>query len=164
MLLVTLSNPWTDLRALTRARIALGRAGGSVPTAELIGFSAAHAAARDAVWTELDIQRLEADLAALGLPMLRLASLAHDRATYLRRPDLGRRLDPPSITLLSRAASFDGCDVVLIVGDGLSSIAVQTRARPRRCARGGVPSPWPPPRPPRAGAAGSRRRTGPHRC
>jgi ethanolamine ammonia-lyase small subunit len=121
-------DPWRDLRALTRARIALGRAGGSLPTAEVLGFSAAHAAARDAVWTELDLDRLEADLAPLELPVLRLASLAPDRATYLRRPDLGRRLDEASGARLSQAAPADGCDVALVIGDGLSAIAAQSHA------------------------------------
>jgi ethanolamine ammonia-lyase small subunit len=123
-------DPWTDLRALTRARIALGRAGGSLPTAELLSFSAAHAAARDAVRAELDLDALEAELAGLGLPVLRLSSLAPDRATYLRRPDLGRRIDPASASRLSRAAPPGGCDVVVVVGDGLSATAAQAHAPP----------------------------------
>jgi ethanolamine ammonia-lyase small subunit len=121
-------DPWSDLRRFTRARIALGRAGGSLPTSELLGFSAAHAAARDAVWTELDLDRLEADLAPLGLPVIRAASRAPDRATYLRRPDLGRRLDEASEALLARAARPDGCDVALVLGDGLSATGVQSHA------------------------------------
>ena len=122
------ADPWTALRALTPARIALGRAGGSLPTAEVLGFSAAHAAARDAVWTGLDLDRLEADLRPLGLPVLRLSTLAPDRATYLRRPDLGRRLDEPSLARLSGAAPADGfdVDVVIVIGDGLSATGVQS--------------------------------------
>jgi ethanolamine ammonia-lyase small subunit len=120
------ADPWTALRALTPARIALGRAGGSLPTAEVLGFSAAHAAARDAVWTGLDLDRLEADLQPLGLPVLRLSTLAPDRATYLRRPDLGRRLDEPSLARLSGAAPAGGCDVVIVIGDGLSATGVQS--------------------------------------
>ncbi|MGC3999497.1 MAG: ethanolamine ammonia-lyase subunit EutC [Anaeromyxobacter sp.] len=118
-------DPWTGLRALTGARIALGRAGGSLPTAELLRFSAAHAAARDAVWSALDLERLEAQLAPLGLPLLRLRTQAPDRATYLRRPDLGRRLDPGSATALAAAAPPGGCDVALILADGLSATATQ---------------------------------------
>ena len=121
-------DPWSDLRSLTSARIALGRAGGSLPTAELLGFSAAHAAARDAVWAELDLGRLEADLAPLELPVLRVVSSAPDRATYLRRPDLGRRLDVASVTRLTQAAPPGGCDVAVIIGDGLSAIAAQAHA------------------------------------
>jgi ethanolamine ammonia-lyase small subunit len=118
-------DPWTHLRALTRARIALGRAGGSLPTAALLGFSAAHAAARDAVWSELDPGRLEGELTPLGLPVLRLSSLAPDRTTFLRRPDLGRRLDEASATRLAAAAPPGGCDVAVILGDGLSAAATQ---------------------------------------
>ena len=121
-------DPWSDLRSLTSARIALGRAGGSLPTAEVLGFSAAHAAARDAVWAELDLDRLEADLAPMNLPVLRVASSASDRATYLRRPDLGRRLDEASATRLIHAAPPGGCDVAVIIGDGLSAIAAQAHA------------------------------------
>jgi ethanolamine ammonia-lyase small subunit len=118
---------WSDLRALTGARIALGRAGGSLPTAELLGFSAAHAAARDAVWTGLELDRLEADLAPLGRPVVRLASRAPDRATYLRRPDLGRQLDDASAARLQDLAG-PGWDLALVVADGLSAAAAQRQA------------------------------------
>jgi ethanolamine ammonia-lyase small subunit len=121
-------DPWEDLRSLTPARIALGRAGGSLPTAALLDFNAAHAAARDAVHAALDLDRLEADLVGLALPRLRLATGAPDRATYLRRPDLGRRLDEASAALLARAAPAGGCDVALVVGDGLSATGAQRHA------------------------------------
>jgi ethanolamine ammonia-lyase small subunit len=119
---------WAGLRAVTGARIALGRAGGSLPTAEVLAFAMAHAAARDAVWSALDLARLSADLAPLGLPALRLASAAPDRATYLRRPDLGRRLGEASRALLPAAAPPGGCDVALVVADGLSATAAQRHA------------------------------------
>jgi ethanolamine ammonia-lyase small subunit len=118
-------DPWDDLRSLTPARIALGRAGGSLPTAELLDFSAAHAAARDAVQAALDLDRLEAELSGLGLPVLRIATQAPDRATYLRRPDLGRRLEAASADRLAAGGPADGCDVALILGDGLSATAAQ---------------------------------------
>ena len=121
-------DPWSGLRSLTRARIALGRAGGSLPTAELLAFSAAHAAARDAVWTELDLDRLESDLTPLGLPVLRLATQAPKRATFLRRPDLGRRLDAASEARVAEGAPPGGCDVAVILGDGLSARGVQAHA------------------------------------
>lgn len=123
-----IEDPWRDLRALTAARIALGRAGGSLPTAELLAFDAAHAAARDAVHSALDLDALARDLAPLGLPLLRLRSAAPDRATYLQRPDLGRALAPESAAAL--AAAPRGADVALLVGDGLSAVAAQRHAPP----------------------------------
>lgn len=127
-------DPWTRLRRLTPARIALGRAGGSLPTAEVLAFAAAHAAARDAVHAELDVGRLERDLAPVGLPVVRLHSRAADRATYLQRPDLGRRLDDASRGSLN--ASFNSTlsgpapDVALLVADGLSALAAQRQTPP----------------------------------
>jgi len=121
-------DPWAPLRRFTAARIALGRAGGSLPTAEWLAFSAAHAAARDAVWSALDLEALSADLAPLGQPVLRVASAAPDRLTYVQRPDLGRRLDEGSRRALSAAAPPGGCDVALLVGDGLSALAAARQA------------------------------------
>jgi ethanolamine ammonia-lyase small subunit len=89
-----INDPWTKLRELTAARIALGRAGHSLPTRELLAFQMAHAKARDAVWRGLDVTTLA------RLNPIILHSAARDRAEYLRRPDLGRRLAPESATRL----------------------------------------------------------------
>jgi ethanolamine ammonia-lyase small subunit len=106
------------LRAATRARVALGRAGDSLPTARLLELRAAHAAARDAVHHPLDP-------ALLDLPQaLRVHSAAADRAEYLQRPDLGRVLAPG--TELPRGEH----DVAFVVADGLSPLAVHTHAVP----------------------------------
>src|SRR4051812_37167053 len=89
-------DPWNVLRQMTPARVALGRAGASLPTAEVLSFSAAHAQARDAVWAELDGEALAGELMPLGLRVVTLASAAADRRQYLLRPDEGRRLDHES--------------------------------------------------------------------
>jgi ethanolamine ammonia-lyase small subunit len=122
-----ISDPWHQLRKHTPARIALGRAGASLPTAELLAFAADHAEARDAVHSELDVSSLADSLSSLELPIQFLRSRAPDRQTYLKRPDLGRRLDEPSSAAVAANATA-GVDVALIVGDGLSAVAVQRHA------------------------------------
>ena len=122
-------DPWTSLKGLTSARIALGRAGGSLPTAQVLDFAIAHAAARDAVHAELDTGALVESLKGLGLHPLLLATRAFDRETYLRRPDLGRRLDDASRQALA-ALNYPESDVSLIVADGLSAPAAQHQAEP----------------------------------
>src|SRR5258705_8066829 len=92
---------WADLRSLTAARIGLKRTGASLATGPLLDFKLAHARARDAVREPLDEARLIAGLAALGLPMLAVASAAEDRQRYLMRPDLGRRLAPRAQAMLA---------------------------------------------------------------
>lgn len=123
-------DPWAALRAHTPARIALGRAGTSLPTHELLRFAAAHAQARDAVHVPLDGPALATALQAAGWPTLAVASRAPTRAVYLRRPDWGRRLDEPSVAALRAAAEPPGPapDLAIIVGDGLSATAVQRHA------------------------------------
>jgi len=111
-----------QLRALTPARVALGQTGVSQRTTDLLDFQRAHAQARDAVHARLEVAPLAAELAAVtGLQVIRLHSAAKDRAAYLKRPDLGRRLDEAS-----RASLLAGeYDLSLIVADGLSAIAVE---------------------------------------
>ncbi|MGH7213756.1 MAG: ethanolamine ammonia-lyase subunit EutC [Tepidisphaeraceae bacterium] len=121
-------DPWSSLRRHTSARIAIGRTGGSLPTAEVLAFAMDHAEARDAVDVELDIDELDAGLAPFGVPVVRLVTQAPDHATYLRRPDLGRKLDADSAERVSRLRPDGGADVCLIVGDGLSALAATRQA------------------------------------
>lgn len=122
-------DPWAAWRAATPARLALGRAGAGMPTDETLRFGWAHAMARDAIHAALDVDALEAALRADGWPVERARSRAEDRTTYLRRPDLGRQLDPADAERL-RAAAHGPCDICLVIGDGLSSLAVARHALP----------------------------------
>ena len=121
-------DPWSALRALTSARIGLARTGASLATAPLLDLRLAEARARDAVHEPLDAARLANELAALGDPALTVASAAHDRQSYLMRPDLGRRLAPGADAVLAPHAGSH--DVALVVADGLSARAVQIHATP----------------------------------
>jgi ethanolamine ammonia-lyase small subunit len=116
-----------DLRQLTPARVGLGRAGASLPTQALLEFTLDHARARDAVHAVLDVSDVISGLAALGLETLVVSSRAHDRKDYLRRPDLGRKLDARSQDLLA-GHHGQACDVAIVIGDGLSSAAVAGHA------------------------------------
>ena len=124
------ADPWQALRRFTSARIGLGRAGASLPTAEILRFGLAHAEARDAVHLALDVAGLEAALRPRYGPSLVVHSRAPDRASYLLRPDLGRRLDDASASLLAHTGGrpAEGYDLAFVVADGLSALAVQRHA------------------------------------
>ena len=119
-----IDQPWAVLRRHTAARIGLGRAGASVPTAAHLAFQQAHAEARDAVHAPLDVEALLAGLHALGEAPLHAHSRAPDRATYLQRPDLGRRIDDASATRLA-ALQSTAVDLTFVLADGLSARALQ---------------------------------------
>ena len=108
---------WQALRGFTAARIALGRAGTSLPTREVLKFNQAHAAARDAVWTPAEFGLLR----TVWPDALEIRSRADTRAEYLRRPDLGRSLHPDSRILLE---TLNAPELLMVVGDGLSAAAL----------------------------------------
>jgi ethanolamine ammonia-lyase small subunit len=109
-------------KAYTTARIGIGRVGTSIPLKESLQFKLAHAHARDAVYSTLDADSLIASLEAYKLPVLRLHSNATTRHQYLKRPDLGRRLNDASLTELKDYAGE--YDVIIILVDGLSATGV----------------------------------------
>ena len=121
-------NPWEALRRFTDARIALGRAGSSVPTAPLLAFNLAHAQARDAVHRPLDVCALHEALASKGFQTATVCSAAPARDVYLRRPDLGRVLSEASAKSLESYAK--DADLVFVIADGLSSNAAAMHAVP----------------------------------
>lgn len=117
-------DPWADLKSLTAARIAIGRAGGSLPTRELLDFALAHAGARDAVHTPLDGEQLAEDLRQIGQESFMLSSGVDSRAEYLQRPDLGRTLSGSSRkSLQDWFIEHPVPEIALVVSDGLSARA-----------------------------------------
>jgi ethanolamine ammonia-lyase small subunit len=114
---------WADLRALTRARIALGRSGAGQRTSDVLAFGVDHALARDAVHLPLDLVQLRRELEETGFSTLQVHSAAPDRASYLMRPDLGRRLDAASAAALQPLPG--GIELLPVIGDGLSALGVQ---------------------------------------
>jgi len=125
------SEPLQQLSALSdtvEARIALGRSGAGLPTRAAQKFLLDHAHAREAVWSALDVDAITEELARQAIASQGVRSLAPDRATYLRRPDLGRRLNEADRESLS---AFNGHGrLAIVVSDGLSATAVERNAIP----------------------------------
>ncbi|MDG3087886.1 ethanolamine ammonia-lyase subunit EutC [Vibrio hannami] len=130
---------WKSLKQFTSARIAIGRAGNSIPTQELLGFQLDHARAIDAVHKALDVEVLKKQLmeseatrfATSDAPIV-VNSKARDRMVYLQRPDLGRQLEEMSWeNLKAHSLNHDKkYDLAIVIGDGLSSTAIQNHALP----------------------------------
>jgi ethanolamine ammonia-lyase small subunit len=125
-----------DLRRYTPARVSLGQMGPGIPTREQLRFQLDHALARDAVHARLDMSALVRELKQRGMDCVALRSAAgaesgqSDRSVYLRRPDLGRRLDARSADELHARATSRAAkpDVVFVIADGLSALAVERHA------------------------------------
>lgn len=126
---IVVANPWAQLRQHTAARIALGRSGTSLPTVPHLEFQLDHARARNAVHLELNIARLKIALEQRGLDVIAAHSAAESRPVYLQRPDKGRRLDDASRAALEiRGLPPASADVVFVIGDGLSALAIEENA------------------------------------
>lgn len=134
-----IENTWTQLKQFTSARIALGRSGISLPTHAQLKFQLDHAQARDAVYFQLNVSKLCADLtqsfSSMSLESIALKSDAIDRPTYLKRPDYGKRLSQTSKEFLLKRttkAKFSpntfNYDIAFVIIDGLSALAIETNA------------------------------------
>ena len=118
---------WGSLKAFTNARIALGRTGVATPLKEVLDFRMSHAHARDAVYSILNMGELTNSLQQFQIPIITVNSKANDRAVYLQRPDLGRKLDSVSADNLKNETSHSA-DVAIIIADGLSATAINEHA------------------------------------
>jgi ethanolamine ammonia-lyase small subunit len=96
----------------------------------VLDFGLSHALARDAVHLPLDTDSLRTTIQALGFSTLLVHSKAPDRHTYLLRPDFGRKLDDASKQYLQSLKPSTPIDFMIVVGDGLSSLASQRHAAP----------------------------------
>ena len=114
-----------DLKLRTPARLGLGRAGARYQTLSMLRMRADHAAAQDSVFSHVDDAFVEKN------GFVPVQTLCQNKDEYLTRPDLGRRFDEKNQAVLRDLLA--GQRVVLAVGDGLSSAAVQANA-PDCCA------------------------------
>jgi len=121
---------WSDLiekvRARTPARVLADRTGAAYRTATQLQLRHDHAAARDAVRAEFE---LEKDLGTEPVERWKLfcvSTMAGSKEEYLQRPDLGRRLDENARRLLL-AHCARNADLQIVIGDGLSVTAISSQ-------------------------------------
>jgi ethanolamine ammonia-lyase small subunit len=112
------------IRAQTPARLLMGRSGSSYRTNTQLELREAHAAARDAVRTELDLDRDLGGELINRWGLFEVCTQATDKDEYLLRPDLGRRFSPASRAEILRRCP-DHRDLQIAIGDGLSVTAVR---------------------------------------
>ena len=112
---------YARLKAKTPARLASGKAGPRYKTLTMLRFRADHAAAQDAVFSQVpeDYARKNG--------LIPLMTRCHDKDEYLTRPDLGRTFDEENQAKI-RAAIPTPPTVQLVIGDGLSSAAITANA------------------------------------
>jgi ethanolamine ammonia-lyase small subunit len=124
----SLSLPTTlaGVRARTPARILAGRAGPAYRTATWLELRSDHAAARDAVRTELDLNHDLGEPFVAQWELFEVATLAQTKEEFLLRPDLGRSLSDTARLELARCC-LHGADLQVAIADGLSAAAVQAQ-------------------------------------
>lgn len=123
---VTIENPADETQCLkwmqtTNARICVGREGTGYRTMNYLRYLADHAAAMDAVWTEVN----DAIFDKYGF--IKVITNAATKEQYIKRPDKGRTFSVETLQYLSKECRHD-IDVQIIVADGLSSYAIEENA------------------------------------
>ena len=109
---------YAELKANAPCRLGIGKAGARYKTDPQLQFRAAHSAAQDAVFNDVDHDFIEKEL---GLFIVQTQCDSKD--TYLTRPDLGRKLSDEAIAALKEKCKKNPT-VQIYVADGLSSAAV----------------------------------------
>ena len=112
---------YRKLKEKTPARLGVGRAGPRYKTLTMLRFRADHAAAQDAVFSQVPEDFGEKN----GL--ISVQTKCRDKDEYLTRPDLGRCFDEENKQKL-RAGITGTPRVQIVVGDGLSSAAIVANA------------------------------------
>lgn len=110
-----------ELKARTPARLGMGRAGARYKTETMLRMRCDHAAAQDSVFSHVSEDFVKAQ------GYVPVHTLCKDKDEYLTRPDKGRRFDEEQQTLIQKTLG-QAPKVALVVGDGLSSAAIEANA------------------------------------
>lgn len=114
------ANPekFLDMKSKTPARIGIGRAGARYKTKTMLRVRADHAAAQDSVFSDVSEKFVKEQ------NMIPIKTLCKDKDEYLTRPDLGRRFGQEAKIVIEKICGKNP-KVVIVVGDGLSSAAIE---------------------------------------
>lgn len=110
-----------ELKARTPARLGMGRAGARYKTETMLRMRCDHAAAQDSVFSHVSEDFVKAQ------GYIPIHTLCKDKDEYLTRPDKGRRFDEEQQALIQKTLG-QAPKVALVVGDGLSSAAIEANA------------------------------------
>ncbi|HBG8548899.1 TPA: ethanolamine ammonia-lyase subunit EutC [Clostridioides difficile] len=113
---------YLDMKAKTPARLGIGRVGTRYKTETVLRFRADHAAAQDAVFSYVDEEFIKEN------NMFAVETLCKDKDEYLTRPDLGRKFSPETINNIKSKFGTNQ-KVLILVGDGLSSAAIEANLK-----------------------------------
>ena len=108
---------YAEQKYLAPCRLGIGKAGARYKTLPQLEFRAAHSAAQDAVFNDVDEEFVKNQ----GLFIVQTQCDSKD--TYLTRPDLGRKLSPEAVETIKEKCKKNPT-VQIYVADGLSSAAV----------------------------------------
>ncbi len=110
-----------DLKLKTPARLGSGRAGARYKTLSMLRFRADHAAAQDSVFSQVPKEFVSKNNLVFA------KTKCKDKDEYLTRPDLGRRFDQENQAIIEQTCGKHP-KILLVVGDGLSSAAIEANA------------------------------------
>lgn len=110
------------MKAFTPARIGVGRTGTRYMTDSTLRFRADHAAAQDAVFSDVDPQLVE------EMGFISTQTICKTKDEYLTRPDFGRQFDEENSTKIKQQTTAKA-KVQIVVGDGLSSAAIEANIK-----------------------------------
>lgn len=111
-----------ELKQFAPCRLGIGKAGARYKTLPQLMFRAAHSAAQDAVFSDVDQDFVD------NLGLFTVQSRCDNKDVYLTRPDLGRRLSEEAATTLKEKCEKNP-QVQIFVSDGLSSAAVAANTK-----------------------------------
>lgn len=109
------------MKARTPARLGIGKAGARYRTETMLRVRADHAAAQDSVFSDVDEEFIKKN------GFIFVKTFCKDKDEYLTRPDLGRRFPGEELSVIQQTCG-EHPKVLVIVGDGLSSAAIEANA------------------------------------